>query len=764
MKNIILLLCFLVSSMMNGQTMWRPIGPDDYNQASYGITNFSSEGTQNSRLTSKNGNVYLMNLELGATNKSWFVMSKFSNGYWQHIDTPFWLQESQTNFSFEVDNNEVPYLFISDPSNGNKAAVKKYNGTDWVDVGGTAVSTATATPISMAVGDDNLPFIIYQEGMAVKVNKFNGSTWDFISTTDLDGLNYTAVVKTDHNNMPYVLYNGFLKKFNGSGWDEVGITGFSSAGNSICFDTQNTPYVVAGTSIRKFDGVTWQTLPSLPSVNGSVTLAIDADDNLFAAYRNTFLLDKNIVKFVGGVWQSWGSFSSYGPLAISIDGNTVYEQHTKNTNFPVVQKRTGSIWEMLGVESELQSDFNYSVTNDLAIYNGLPVVCYKNYKLAVKESDANGVWGNVGAIAISEETISNTKLDTDSDGNLYVAYINIIASTSTSRITVKKRVGNNWELVGPLNFSLDCTTYMDFKINHQNIPYIVYQSGRVQKFNGTSWEFVGGSAYAYDRDVQMTFDNNDQPYIIYQGDLVPIIKKFNGANWEEVGTQSLSTFTNIIVPRIIVDASNNIVIAFVDSLKKIHVLTWNGTVWVQLGSEIETNTGIGNNYLSLALAIDHNNVLHIMFNRMYNGFRKMVNVNKFNGTDWESLGNPDFSPGDVTEGKITFNNNNLPIVSYSSLNGIYVKYFGDENAFLSTIQQQIAVVNTIVISPNPITSSFSVKSDDKIETIDIFDLTGKKVFSSSETEELNISSLMNGLYLIKVKTNIGIYSEKIFKK
>jgi Secretion system C-terminal sorting domain len=128
-----------------------------------------------------------------------------------------------------------------------------------------------------------------------------------------------------------------------------------------------------------------------------------------------------------------------------------------------------------------------------------------------------------------------------------------------------------------------------------------------------------------------------------------------------------------------------------------------------------------------------------------------------------SLGNPNFSSGDVTEGKIEFTNSNVPVVSYSSINGIYVKYFGDENTLLSITQQQNIAVNTIVISPNPITSSFSVKSDDKIETIDIFDLTGKKVFSSSETEELNISSLKSGLYLIKMKTSTGIYSEKIFK-
>lgn len=762
MKNIILIVCFLVFSMMNGQTIWRSVGPDDYNQASYGTTNGSSDAIKNSRLATKNGNVYLMNLELGATSKVWFVMSKFSNGKWQHIDTPFLFTPStQVEFSFEVDNNEVPYLFLGDPLNGDKASVKKYNGTDWVDLGGAPVSTVAATPLTMTVGSDNLPFVIYREGNVVKANKFNGSTWDAIPTSDLDGL-YTAVVKTDHNNVPYVLYNGFLKKFNGTGWDEVGITGFSSTGLSMCFDTQNHPYVVVGNSIRKFDGVSWQTLPSLPSVYSSVTLAIDADDNLFAAYTNTFLLDRNIQKFVGGLWQSWGSFSSYGPLAISIDGNTVYEQHTKNTNFPAVQKRTGSIWEMLGVESELRSATNQIINfNDLAIYNGLPVVCYKNYKLAVKESDANGVWGNVGATAISEESIYNTKLETDSDGNLFVAYLNIIPNTNTSRVTVKKRVGSNWELVGPLNFSLDCTSKLDFKINHQNVPYVVYKSGRVQKFNGTSWEFVGGSAYAYDRDLQMTFDNNDQPYIIYQGDSGPIIKKFNGASWEEVGTQSLSAFTNIREPRIIVDASNNIVIAFVDAAQKIFVMKWNGTAWVQLGSEIETNAGIGNNFLSLA--IDHNDVLHIMFNRMYNGYRKMANVYKFNGTGWDSLGSPDFSSGDVNEGKIEFTNSNVPVVSYSSLNGIYVKYYGNENALLSTKQQQIAAVNAIVISPNPVTSFFSVKADDKIETIDIFDLTGKKVFSSSETEELNISSLKSGLYLIKMKTSTGIYSEKIFK-
>lgn len=772
MKNILLLVSFIISSSINSQEIWRPIGPDDFNQASYGNTNISNDNVWNSRLVAKNGNVYLMNLELGVASSNRFILSKFSNGHWQHIDTPFSLNTvSQENFSFEVDNNEVPYLYISDPLNGDKVAVKKFDGTAWVDLGGMAISNVPAIPLAMTIGSNNLPFVIYKEGSILKASQFNGSNWVAISVSDLEGV-YGAVLKMDNNNIPHILYNGFFKKFNGNGWDEVGITGFSSTGMSICFNSQNQPYITVGTTVRKFNGVSWEILPSLASIynNNRLTIAIDADDNLYATYTTTDLIGKTIKKLVAGSWQNLGYFSSYGPIAVSIDGNTIYEQHTKNTNFPVVQKKTVSGWEMLGEESNILADYTYSSSEnrkytDLAVFNGLPILTYKSSKLVVKESNVNGIWSNVGGNTVSEEVISNAKIETDSQGNVYVAYLNVSSSSSStisSLLTVKKRVGNTWELVGPLNFSLPASINMDFKINHQNVPYVVYQSGRVQKYNGTSWEFVGGTAFGYDKNVKLAFDNSDQPYIIYDSSPGPMVKTFNGTSWVEIGSESLSTFTNIKHPQIVIDTNNNIIIAFADSTQKIHVMTWNGLAWVQLGNEIVTNTGFGNNFLTLA--IDLNNVPYIMFNNLHNNFRKLANVYRFENSSWVSLGSLNFSPGDVTEGNIVFANNNIPIVTYCSLNGVYAKYFGEENALLGIDQYENSTANSIIISPNPVESFFTINSNKKVESIDIFDLTGKKVFSSKETKDVNIGSLMSGIYIIKLKTDIGVYSEKIFKK
>lgn len=769
MKNIILLISFFIFSFINGQETWRPIGPDDFNAASYGTTNNSSDYNSNNLLVVKNSNVYVMNMQVGEKYNSWLVLNKFSNGYWEHINTPFWFtQTTNRGFLFEVDNNEVPYLFISDPLNSGKVAVKIFDGTAWVDLGGIPVSEITGTPLAMTVGSNNFPFVIYQEGSIIKASQFNGNSWVSIPSSDLEGLS-SVVVKMDNNNVPHVLYNGYFKKFNGSGWDEVGITGFTSIGTSICFNSLNQPYIVVGNSIRKFNGITWETLPSLTSIysNNSLTISIDAVDNLYATYTTLSLLDKKIVKLEGTTWQSIGAFSSYGSIALSIDDTTVYEQHTKNTNFPVVQKKTVSGWEMLGVESDMiasttSSGSEYRKYTALAISNYLPIVTYKNTKLVVKESNINGVWSNVGGDSVSEEYISNAKIETDSQGNTYIAYLNVESGSSQSLLTVKKRVGNIWELVGPLNFSLTASIKMDFKINHQNELYVAYKSGRVQKFNGTSWEFVGGTAYAYDNDVQLAFNGNDQPYIIYDGATGPVVKTFNGLSWIEIGSESLSPYTYVTQPQIAIDASNNIIIAFVDTTQKIHVMTWNGTSWVQLGQEIITNTGYGKNFLSLA--IDLNNVPHIMFNRLYNNFRKMANVYKFEGASWEPLGIPDFSSGDVTEGNIVFTNNNIPVVTYCSLNGIYIKYYGGEEALLSTNQYQSTTTSSVVISPNPVQYNFSINSNKKVESIAIFDLTGKKVFSSKETKDVNISSLMKGIYLIKIKTDMGVYSNKIFKK
>jgi uncharacterized repeat protein (TIGR01451 family) len=71
--------------------------------------------------------------------------------------------------------------------------------------------------------------------------------------------------------------------------------------------------------------------------------------------------------------------------------------------------------------------------------------------------------------------------------------------------------------------------------------------------------------------------------------------------------------------------------------------------------------------------------------------------------------------------------------------------------------------NTIQLYPNPVTESFSITTDQEIENITIFDLNGRKVSETKNTNSVNIAELTSGLYLVEVRISNGIFRKKLLK-
>jgi len=59
------------------------------------------------------------------------------------------------------------------------------------------------------------------------------------------------------------------------------------------------------------------------------------------------------------------------------------------------------------------------------------------------------------------------------------------------------------------------------------------------------------------------------------------------------------------------------------------------------------------------------------------------------------------------------------------------------------------------IYPNPASKSLKIKTKDDIKKVELFDLNGKRLLSSTE-KNLDISSLGNGIYFLSIQTNHGI--------
>ncbi len=78
--------------------------------------------------------------------------------------------------------------------------------------------------------------------------------------------------------------------------------------------------------------------------------------------------------------------------------------------------------------------------------------------------------------------------------------------------------------------------------------------------------------------------------------------------------------------------------------------------------------------------------------------------------------------------------------------------------------------NSIEIYPNPTTNEINVSStrNSRISMINITDLNGRTVkqnaFNNLSNIQVNITDLLNGVYLMRIETNAGTFTKKILKK
>lgn len=72
--------------------------------------------------------------------------------------------------------------------------------------------------------------------------------------------------------------------------------------------------------------------------------------------------------------------------------------------------------------------------------------------------------------------------------------------------------------------------------------------------------------------------------------------------------------------------------------------------------------------------------------------------------------------------------------------------------------------NQISIYPNPVADLLNIKSNLKVEHIDIYDTSGRKVKSSSNENQINVRNLLPGTYVINIETKDGKVSKKFIKK
>ncbi|NNC44254.1 MAG: T9SS type A sorting domain-containing protein [Winogradskyella sp.] len=88
---------------------------------------------------------------------------------------------------------------------------------------------------------------------------------------------------------------------------------------------------------------------------------------------------------------------------------------------------------------------------------------------------------------------------------------------------------------------------------------------------------------------------------------------------------------------------------------------------------------------------------------------------------------------------------------------------GQESYSFSTLSTETLEkgIDYVSLYPNPTSETFSVSSNVEIETIEIYDVLGKNVLTSSKSKTIEIRHLDTGLYLLKIKTASGNITKKL---
>lgn len=378
-KNIFSLGLLLLTNYLLAQS-WQTVGTAGFS-TSEGITHtsisFNATGVPYVAYVN-GGNIYTGG---GSSGKA--TVMKYNGSSWVTVGAEGFTGVA-SNTTIKIAPDGTPFLLYADfgettdPSFSaiySRPTVKKFDGTNWVNVGLPRFSSGWARYPSLAIDKNGTPWVLYLDGNTVgekaTVKKFNGTIWETVGTEGFSasGSHYTSIA-IDQNGIPYVAYsewgNGYkvtVKKFDGTNWVTVGTEGFSAngtTGNALAIDNSGVLYIVfqdASTNkgtVMKFTGTQWilvgGSVPSDDTINDP-TITIDSENRIYIAYHISFSQNctggVSVKSFENNTWNtvigsSCISSGSAQHPAIDLDVNGIpYVAYVDNSN-GISQKATVS--------------------------------------------------------------------------------------------------------------------------------------------------------------------------------------------------------------------------------------------------------------------------------------------------------------------------------------------------------------------------------------------------------------------------------------
>ena len=334
-----------------------------------------------------------------------------------------------TNFASDgamaFDNTGVPFMVYVNPSASNKAYVKMFNGTSWVDIATPEVSTTGAANVAIKIDPtSNQPVVAYRriDTSYMDCYKFDGTNWVAIFTNVSSGLSLS-----NHRLQIQINATGTVRIAGRRTDQKLTITERNTSGTGPNFvenlihtnNTYNGDHRYDYTDFGKYY-ISWEdnfnSSRSGRKVIGAAANAFDYSsvNQPGATFKNiSGIADENYLAIFNDVYSS------------SVDEVRVYNGTTAIKNVPasndIVQLRKSN------TDDKLYLMYADDTTEDLV---------FENY------NKNNTLWSILPAIGLNSG-VANFFIKmaiNPIDGNMYVLYLD------SGRISVEK-----YTIVAPLN-------------------------------------------------------------------------------------------------------------------------------------------------------------------------------------------------------------------------------------------------------------------------------------------------------------------------
>lgn len=480
----------------------------------------------------------------------------------------------------------------------------------------------------------------------------------------------------------------------------------------------------------------------------SIHFTTFADDWLNYTAENSELVNNSVSNIAqdtsGNMW-----FSSYASGTSKFDKTSTWTTYSTSSHLPIVYS--------MAIDKK----------NDVWFGGIVTMVKY----------EGDSIWKDCSDKGIFSSSIITSIMQSADNDMWFAKYSQTESEGGVTRMTIG--IDTTWTTYTTANSGLVSGTVMSITQDKSGNMWFGTYAG-VSKFDGTNWTNYTTTDGLVNDTVYSIFEDKDG--VMWFGTETKGVSKFDGLNWT-----TYNPFNGNMVKSIIQDTNGNMWFATAGGL---FMFDGNST-WINYTT---SNSGLLNNYVANIIQDKDNSDLWIATGggvskfTLFSATPDTINISALatdttisisTFKDWELM-LPSSSSSWLSlsttagtgEAKTT-----LSILENTDITARTGKiYLMDSET--GTIKQTIVVnqsfavatnevVNThLTITPNPVKDVFQVSGLNGTATLSLTDINGKVVLSKEiiANESISVSSLPQGVYIVKLVTANGTVQQKLIKQ